>query len=133
MLKYYFDVEYTDGTFYTQNKDDRSLIDPEKRSCFYDVMQDIEKGKQVKTFLLSDGVDAYSVDLTDGHFEVNGKPFFMHDSGMGLKNFRLIFYRQHTHQFNMQQQELSHFINYCIGWQTNDETGKNYKRIMELK
>lgn len=126
MLKYLFVVEYKDGTSYEQTQEDVSKTD-EKRSCFYDVKQD-----EVLRFYLVSAENVLCVDLSDGHFEVNKFHFFMHDAGEGLRDFRLIFYRQHTHQFNMERQELSHEINYCIGWQTNDKDGKSHKRIMEV-
>lgn len=131
ILKYLFIAEYKDGSIYEQNGYDISVSDT-KRSCFFDVMQD-----KVRRFLLVGSDNIFSVDLSDGHFEVNNVSFFMHDQGLGLKDFRLIFYRQHLHHFNIGDygipNELLHEINYCIGWQTNDENGMNVKRIMEVK
>lgn len=130
MLKYLFAVMYKDGSIYRQNAEDVSVKD-KTRSCFFDVRQD-----EVETFTLI-GNGQFTVYMNDGHFEVNGVPFFMHDSGLGLKDFRLIFYRQHEHKFNINgngtKEQLSHDISYCIGWQTNDENGMNVKRIMEVK
>lgn len=130
-LKYLFIVEYKDGSIFEQNPLDISITDG-KRSSFFDVKQD-----EVKTFYIGDGKNGFLVDLTDGHFEVNGVSFFMHDAGSGLKDFRLIFYRQHLHHFHIGDygvpNELMHEINFCIGWQTNDEKGNNIKRIMEVK
>ena len=131
MLKYLFDVEFTDGSTYTQTPADRSVFDPEKRSCFYDVMQLIEQGKQIKLFLLSDGKNGFLVDLSDGHFEINGIPFFMHEQ-RDLTDFRIIFFRQHTHHFNQDNKEIGHEITYRMGWQTNDKDGKNVQRVMEI-
>lgn len=125
-MKYLFIAEYKDGATYAQNLQDISLTD-EKRSCFFDVRQE-----DVLRFFLTGGDNVFCVDLSDGHFEVNEVPFFMHDAGLGLKDFRLIFYRQHTHQFSGDRKELAHDINFCIGWQTNDDNGKNVKRIMEI-
>jgi len=126
MLKYYFTVLYKDGTKYEQNKQDVSLTDS-KRSCFFDVKQD-----QVLEFMLSDETKDVIVDLEDGSFYINDIKFFMHDQGEGLKDFRLIFYRQHEHDFNLGMEEVAHRIRYCIGWQTNDKNGNNVKRIMEF-
>lgn len=127
MLKYLFTVLYKDGTKYQQNEQDVSLTD-EKRSCFFDVNQD-----EVIEFMLSDGKKDFIVDIEDGSFYVNDIKFFMHDQGEGLKDFRLIFYRQHEHDFNVgSMQETDHRIKYCIGWQTNDANGNNIKRIMEV-
>ena len=128
-MKYLFDVEFEDGSCYTQNAEDRSLIEPEKRSCYYDVMQ---SGKKINQFMLSDGNNCYSVDLKDGSFTVNGVRFFMHEE-RDLKDFRLIYFRQHTHNFNLATNEqLSHEIVFRMGWQTTKD-GKNIQRIMEIE
>lgn len=128
MLKYLFEVDYNDGTEYKQNEQDVSLTDS-KRSCFFDVRQE-----DVNTFYLFNNEDCFSVSLLDGSFCVNGVTFFMHDTGEGLKDFRLIFYRQHEHDFNVGggMKETDHRIKYCMGWQTNDANGNNIKRIMEV-
>lgn len=127
-LKYLFIVEYKDGSVYRQNMADLPVI-KKTGSSFSDVrMEDVSR------FYLVDAKNVFCVDLNDGHFEVNKIPFYMHDQGEGLKDFRLIFYRQHTHSFNIgTKEELLHEINYCLGWQTNNEQGNNIKRIMEIK
>lgn len=125
-LKYLFIAEYKDGTIYEQTPADVSISDA-KRSCFFDVRQD-----DLSKFYLVSVDKVFSVDLNDGHFEVNHTPFFMHDSGEGLKDFRIIFFRQHTHKFNIGMQETAHDIEYLIGWQCNDKEGKNHKRIMQI-
>lgn len=127
MLKYLFAVLYRDGSVYEQNAEDVSLTD-KKRSCFFDVKQD-----EVKVFELTDGTNYFSVDLDDGHFEVNGIPFYLHDKAMPLTKKRLIFFRQHTHQFNTDKVESSHEVMYRFGWQANDEKGKNVQHIIEVE
>lgn len=127
-MKYLFITEYKDNSVFEQNKEDVSLIDP-IRSSFYDVLN---SGKEIKTFKIVGEGNVFFVSLEDGHFEVNGTPFYMHDMAMPLKDFKLIYYRKHTHSFNMTK-ELSHEIDYCIGWEAKMETGKNIKRIMEVK
>lgn len=123
-MKYLFSALYKDGSVYEQNPEDISIIDP-LRSCYFDLKQDeIEKFK-----LIGDG-NTYSVDLTDGHFEVNGIPFLLHEEE--LKDFRLIFWRRHTHSFNRNDVELSHDIVYRFGWQCTVD-GKNYQQIMQIK
>ena len=126
-LQYLFSVTSKDGTRYFQNKEDKSVTEPELRSSFYDVKQD-----EVQSFSVSDDNHTYAVGLSDGHFEVDGVTFFMH-TDMELKDFRLVYYRQHTHSFNSNATELDHVIVYCLGWQTNDKEGKNVQRIMTIK
>lgn len=127
MLKYLFQVEYFDGSFFLQNADDVSANDP-KKSAFSDIDQ-----KQVARFSLinqEDNTQYIGVDLEDGHFEANGMQFFLHDED--LKDFRLIFFRRHRHSFNVEGTEKSHKVTYRLGWQTNDKEGKNVQRIMEI-
>lgn len=134
-LKYLFIVEYQDGSAFKQNAEDVSLIDP-MRSAFFDVKLD-----EVKRFHLYGGgtfiKDKFTVDLTDGHFEVMGIKFFMHDSALRLKNIKLKFYRQHTHNFNFnpgqQVKETAHLVDYCMGWEAEDENGNPIERILEVK
>jgi len=71
MLKYLFVVEYKDGSVYQQNTEDISVTD-DKRSCFFDVVQE-----NVLRFFLVDADNIFCVDLTDGHFEVNKISFFI--------------------------------------------------------
>lgn len=124
MLKYLFTVTYKDGSTYEQNSEDRSITEPEKRSCFFDVHQD-----DVATFTLKGDGHSYTVDLRDGHFEVDGVPFAMHEEK--LSNFRLVFFRHHTHGFNQAYEELSHEIVYRMGWQCTVD-GENYQKVMQI-
>lgn len=128
-LKYLFVVEYTDGSKFYQTSEDASTTDP-KRSCFYDVLN---SGKEIKTFSLVNDRDWYTVDLTDGYFDVNGKRFFAGEILPLPAKLRLIFYREHTHNFNRNDNaELSHEIDYVIGWQTTIKR-KNYKQIIRVE
>lgn len=138
MLKYLFTAVYSDGTSYTQNVEDRSISAPGERSCFYDIDQD----RLVKFILAPSPEDecgdghVYSVDLVDGHFEVDGVPFKMHEEA-NLLGFRLIFWRNHTHDFlvgkdpDAEPEEVNHRIVYRLGWQcTVDDV--NHQRVMEI-
>jgi hypothetical protein len=119
-LKYLFQVEYTDGTTFKQNKEDVSSTDP-KRSAFYDVLQ---SGKPIKRFSLVEdkliNPKKVTVDLTDGHFEMNGVPFISEaDRPLPVlpEAFTIVFFRRHIHQFNTTTNaELSHTISYFLGW-----------------
>ena len=121
MLKYLFFVEYQDGTTFQQNAEDVSATDT-KRSAFFDVKQNIHK------FSLEGEGNKYTVDLSDGHFEVNGTCFMLHDYSIPLQNIRLVFYRQHDHTWPTNE----HKIVYCLGWQANDENGKNVQHIIRI-
>lgn len=134
MLKYLFQATYKDGSIYKQNKEDRSLHHAHG-SSYTDVKQD-----QLKSFFLFDNKNTFSVNLEDGHFEVNGVPFFMHAND-ALKNYRLIYFRNVQQHLTMQikdRKEISREqtqgrIIYLLGWQTNDEKGNNIQRVMEIQ
>jgi hypothetical protein len=162
MLKYLFTAEYKDGSLYQQNADDKSVKEPDKRSCYFDVDQDNLVG-----FVLRGKDHTYGVDLRDGHFEVDGVPFFMKESNKGimfhleelpngkpvaipLQNLRLIYWRRHTHdiQTNIkteEQKETDHQVVFKLGWQcevkcTNKDCWAfkkglthNYQEIMQIE
>ena len=127
-LKYLFEVTYKDGSIYKQNEEDKPVI-KEIGSSFSDVIQE-----NVKTFTLIGEGNRYMVNLEDGHFEVNGIPFLMHEENDLLKDFRLVFWRRHTHSFNRTMaEETSHIIVYRLGWQANDRKGNNIQQIMQIE
>lgn len=145
-LKYLFKATFSDGTIYEQTPEDVSMIDPAKRSCFFDVMEYEKKSPLIKFTLIGVGHE-YTVNLKDGSFEIDGVKFFMHEghnvivrgvktgSFIPLKDFRIIFFRQHTHSFKVgqnTQQELSHEIVYRMGWQATMQ-GQNYQQVMQFK
>lgn len=118
-LKYLFTAEYKDGSVFHQNAEDVSGIDP-KRSAFYDV----KKEDLIRFSLIGDG-KIYSVNLEDGGFEINRNKFFLHlDDELNAQTKELVFFRKHKHDFNINLQELSHTINYILGWTAGDKTYK---------
>lgn len=129
-LKYLFTAIYADGSALVQTADDKSYFDPEKRSQFYDVLCLAEQ-KQLVAFALKGEGHEYGVDLRDGHFEIDGVSFRMHESEM--YGFELIFFRQHTHSFNQTREkdtEVSHDVVYRIGWKLKGN--QNYQRVMQI-
>lgn len=128
-LKYRFSVEYEDGSVFEQSEEDKSMKDP-LRSAFYDIDQE-----RVATFSLTnmETGKTHGVSLIDGHFEINGQPFFAHDLDLNLQRKRLIFFRRHLHQFNPATGlETGHTITYRFGWQALDENGKNHQIIITI-
>jgi len=122
-LKYLFKATCLDDSVYQQNPEDTSVSDP-KRSCFFDL--DITK---LKNFSLEGEGHSYLVDLVDGHFEIDGIPFSFHE--YPLTDIRLVYFRRHTHSFNIKFQEQSHTMCFRFGFQA-DENGKMIQRIMEI-
>jgi hypothetical protein len=126
-LKYLFTAVLDDGSTYRQTPDDVSLTDP-GRSAFYDI-----KDSKIKKFKLSNEIDSYSVDLTTGAFEVNGKPFSIQlENDILPINLRLIYFRRRRQHFMIPNlQKINSDTTYCIGWQCTID-GKNYQRIIEI-
>lgn len=125
-LKYLFEVEYKNGETYKQNPDDLSVTDP-VRSCFFDVKQD-----EVKRFSLVGEGNTLTVDLTDGHFELNGVSFMVHEEA--LKDFRIMYFRVRDIHFDVgMQYRGEHDVTYRLGWQANTDDGKNRQRFIDLK
>jgi hypothetical protein len=124
-LKYLFTCAYKDGTTFKQTPDDVSITDP-KKSAFFDIRQD-----DVALFWL-EGEHTYLVDLTNGLFAIDGV-FFQAGEDLPIENpvRRLIFFRRHTHHFNLEHDELGHFVRYFIGWQTTIN-GKNYQQTITV-
>jgi hypothetical protein len=129
-LKYLFGVHYKDGSEFFQSPSDVSSTDP-KRSAFFDVRQD-----EVELFQLrgdprgQKAGRAFVVDLRDGHFEIDGAPFFAAVPPAG-STLRLIFFRRHRHHFNIGMKEIGHEVEYHFGWQTTVE-GVNHKQTLIL-
>jgi len=141
MLRYLFTAQFNDGTMLEQTQDDVSKTNP-KKSAFFDVLNDTRK---VERFWLTDETfsqhgtndNKYLVDLTDGHFEINGSPFFLHeqtiDESKKLSDFRLIYFRRVRQSMNVGSREASAKVMYLIGWQANYPDGKNHKQIMYVE
>lgn len=128
-LKYLFIAEYSDGQVFKQHDQDISYKDP-KRSSFYDIDH-----HRLATFCLvnPETQDVYGVSLIDGHFEINGHSFFLHNRDMELTNVRVIFFRRHLHSFNQDtHEEISHTVSFHFGWQANDKEGKNVQHTVEI-
>lgn len=138
MLKYLFQVTYKNGSVFTQSQEDRSLTRP-GGSAYSDVIQD-----EVAAFFLIGEGHTYSVDLMDGHFEVDGVPFYMHKEEH-LCNFKLLYFRRtkQTQDFEYKIEtdgeikgmtpkgEPQVQISYNIGWQC-DFNGKHYQEVLQI-
>ena len=135
MLKYLFVAGFADGTVIKQEQHDRSAIEPETRSQFFDVLKKAEESK-LEVFQLRSIYEMerkeICVDLTDGHFEINGVPFRVHKE-QPIGDLEIIFWRQHRHTIEVtgdQQKETGHEISYQIGWK--EKGNQNYQRIIEI-
>src|SRR6188768_3045930 len=99
-MKYIFEVEFEDGSLYLQNPDDISSFD-KKRSCWFDIESEFLPHKKWKRLTLysSDGID-HSI-FSDGHFEVAGLPFRVHECDHPITNVQMIYHRRHWEQVSV--------------------------------
>jgi len=151
---HYFKAIYVEGDqefTYDQGEDDRSAF-VEGKNAFYDIFYNPWKPLEfLKRFEIHPAVGDgawYAVDLTDGHFEINGVPFFQHNTvkpdkngnqvGLILRDFRLIYARivnahatvcNDSREMTDCQMEVAGYI---IGFQANDQDGENHKHILRL-
>ena len=109
--KYLYQVIYQDGTVYDQNVEDRSKQDPTK-SCYFDI-----NVNKVKYFTLSNGLDAYTLDLTDGGLAVNGSEKFYFTTEE-LHDFKLIHFRR-VRLVKTEENEIKH-VAYILGFTARD-------------
>lgn len=131
-LKYLFVAEHSDGTIVDQTNEDISLT-KEHGSAFSDVKIDL-----VTRFHLASKTDHVLVDLTDGHFEVNGFSFQLHEQTFVPVNpLRLVYFRETRVETDVNNKgehiNRRHFVSrYFLGWQTNDAKGKNVQHTIAV-
>lgn len=128
-LDYLFVAEFKDGTRYYQDKRDRSLVEPLTRSAFYDVQQRLD---EVTKFSLVGGGREHTVFLYDGHFETDGEIIVSHPSLGDLTKRRLIYFRRCEQTVKAGQAMPPKVVGYFIGWQANDEHGRNQQMVLEI-
>lgn len=132
MLQWLFQANLKDGTFIQQDHSDLSQTTPGK-NAFYDVLQRIQDVESFGLFS-EDFPYVYAVDLRDGHFEVNGIPFFAHEPTLDLtlSPLRLIYYRTERRHFSTGGNELASETFYNFGWQTTID-GKNHQQTIQVR
>jgi hypothetical protein len=123
-LRYLWAVKYADGTHFAQTGDDKSVT-AEGKSAWFDVKKD-----QVQILVLFNDKHRYLVDLTDGHFEVDGVPIWngQNPAPVNVAKLEPVFFRQHTHEFTPGKADV-HLVRYCIGWRCTVD-GREHKEII---
>jgi hypothetical protein len=118
-LTYLFVAETTSGQIIKQDPTDKPRFS-KWGTIFTDVLKE-----NLKKFSLVGKGHLFTVDLIDGHFEVDGRLIYSKQPPTGVP-LRLIYYRQ------VQQTTLGDEpkVRYYIGWQATSRAGKNCK--MEL-
>lgn len=123
MLDYLFIAETFNNQIIHQTQADVSILDPTK-SAYYDVTVN-----HIRKFTIFGKGNIFSVDLIDGHMEVNGNALYPPTPPPGNTPLKLIYYRtvqQRIQQGTDKNKILSPITRYYIGWETN-KNGKNQK------
>ena len=122
-LDYLFIAEAYNGTIIKQDPLDSSLLQPNKRNSFYDVLH---CGSPIKRFSLIGKGHIFTVDLTDGHIEIDGRVTYPPKSPPAGAKIELIYYRQvqqsMTNEIGPEATDDKHRktkVCYYIGWQAN--------------
>lgn len=115
-LKYLFTATYADGRVFVQPADDASQFEPGKRSAFFDALRFAVSSPMIR-FELNGNGHQYAVDLRDGHFEIDGVAFLMHDRNELPHRLKLIFWREHTHHKTLGGKQFEDPLVYQIGWE----------------
>lgn len=121
----HFEAEFKDGTTYVEREDDTSE-DTENKNSFYDVLKRIQDVRQFNIVVEDeDSVTDYTVDLTDGHFEINGVPFTVHDQFYTPEDIELVYWKEVRQEFDQYRNIIRRYVNrYFIGWKTINNGGK---------
>lgn len=127
--KYLFRADYKDSESYYQGSEDKSLQEDGKNAFFDIFYKPIKPIADLIRFNMVSDTHTYTVDLTDGHFEIDGIAFRLHEEDF-LKDFRLVFFRRHLHH-SVNGEFVGHDIIYFIGWQTTID-GKNYQETINF-
>ncbi len=134
---YSFTAVFSDGHVIERDhndpESDRALTS-DTGSRFTDV-QNYEKTSKLVEFVIHNPNQSLGVDLRDGHFEINGVPFYLHRPDRdGYKDFRVIYYRTVRHVINQESGEIEQtgLLGYACGWQTTDKDGRNVQEIVTI-
>lgn len=144
-LTWLFEAMFLDGSVLRQTSDDVSGIDP-IRSAYYDVLQRLDELEkftlwEVKGVILHHSV---SVDLTDGHFEVDGFPFEAAPVSANIipagGRYQLLYFRDHqqdtvvTFKEGTRTDEMAgHRMAYRLGWEYFSPDGQKYIQTIVVK
>jgi hypothetical protein len=128
---YQFTAVYEDNhTIERLDGDEDISVNFPDKSKFTDVL-DYEKTSKLISFVLHNAEHSFGVDLYDGHFEIDGIPFWQHRPDLtGYKDFRVIYYRTVQRVMSQTGEQLSgETLAYTIGWQVTHK-GENVQRTI---
>lgn len=127
----HFQADFKNKTTYIQNGNDES-VDVKGKNSFYDILQRMDEVSQFH--IVKDDGTRYTVDLTDGHFEVNGVSFIIHDQHYTPRKMKLIYFKEMHQNFKVGGDEPYEIrVNrYFMGWECN-ENDKNTKVTIAIE
>lgn len=156
-LKYLYEAEFADGSQLLQPEDNVSSLRPtfdahgHRPSAFYDVLERAKTVPLTQFSLIGDG-HRFTVDLQDGHFEIDGIPFQAHHQALLVRSTKKsplvpIYFRE-TQLKNSQKFRLNEVgeweldesdtqektvSRYFIGWQTKLDNGENIQQTIAVE
>ena len=127
MLDYLFIAELFDGTLIQQTQADQSRLLPGQKNAYYDVLQN--EGK-IRKFSLHGKGHVISINLMDGHAEVDGRVVYPPKAPPVGHPLTLIYYKQVQQRLMVRMDgsgtQIDPVIRFFIGWQCTYK-GKNQK------
>jgi hypothetical protein len=135
---YSYTATFEDGTTIVQDHTDPdgdiSLTRADGTGSRFTDVQEKEKESKLICFVIHNDEHSLGVDLRDGHFELNGFPFWQHRPDLdNYKDFRIIYVRTVQHVINQQSGEVisGGILGYSVGWQTTHH-GENIKKTVMI-
>jgi hypothetical protein len=130
-LDYLFIAELKNGQIIKQDPTDKPK-NSSWGSAFTDVVK--ENLYSLKRFSLVGKGHLFTIDLEDGHLEVDGNKLYPPHQVMPGSKLKLIYWRQITRDFKVGEdgKPLPPKVKYLIGWEYKHK-GKNIKWEMGIK
>jgi len=130
-LEYLFIAELFNGQLIKQTPDDKAKFSS-WGSAFTDVCNVMD---QVKKFSLHGKGTLLTIDLTDGHAEIDGHFLYPPFEILPCTKFKLIYYRTISRSMRMgvDGKILPPGVKYVVGWESPTPKGKNGKWELALE
>ena len=131
---YGFTATFADGsTIEFEPNGSYNSKEVEGGTLFTDIQNKDTEDNPLISFVLHNDELSWGVDLRDGHFEINGVPFWQHRPELdNYKNFRVIYHFTTQRSFTQGVGEHdSSIIGYNLGWQVS-HLGKNVKKMLHF-
>ena len=132
MLTYLWEATFEDGNVIVQPQDDKYSKHDDNLShnpsAFRDILDYAEKSP-LAVFALKSDTSIYAVRLTTGEIFVNGTIFSLEQTGSGLKDRKVIYFRTMSSTIDGLNPQV---VSYNLGYEGKNELGKVEKRIITI-